>query len=169
MLSKDKDMSKQVIFFSMEDFVAKYHLLRKTESAVEYTYIYSIAGDLYCPDNGRPSIDPVVLFKMVLSQHHYGILSLRKTSEKISINVACRWFLVYSMNETIPHFAAASYNFKHRFTKETIEKVFNWILIDDERMPVIPYKRTMGENFFNLMNMYMINIMIALSARLMKF
>lgn len=32
------------------------------------------------------------------------------------------------MNEKTPHFATVSYNFKHRFTEETIEKVFNWIL-----------------------------------------
>ena len=34
------------------------------------------------------------------------------------------------MNETIPHFATVSYNFKHRFTEETIEKVFNRILFE---------------------------------------
>ena len=35
---------------------------------------------LYCEDNGRPSIDPVVLFKMVLIQHLYGLPSLRRTA-----------------------------------------------------------------------------------------
>ena len=130
MLSKDKNKTEQVILFSMEDFVPKDHLLRKIESAVDFSYLYSIVGDLYCHDNGRPSIDPVVLFKMVLIQHLYGIRSLRKTAEEISMNVAYRWFLGYSMNETIPHFATVSYNFKHRFTEETIEKVFNWILFE---------------------------------------
>ena len=36
--------------------------------------------DLYCEDNGRPSVDPVVLFKIVLIRHLYGIPSLRRTS-----------------------------------------------------------------------------------------
>ena len=44
------------------------------------------------------------------------------------MNVDYRWFLGYSMNEIIPHFATVSYNFKHLFTEETIKKVFNWIL-----------------------------------------
>ena len=83
---------------------------------------------LYYITTGRPSIDPVVLFKMVLIQHLYGIRSLRKTAEEIEMNVAYRWFLGYSMYERTPHFATVSYNFKHRFTEETIEKVFNWIL-----------------------------------------
>lgn len=36
--------------------------------------------------NGRPSIDPVVLFKMVLIQHLYGLPSLRRTAEEVSAN-----------------------------------------------------------------------------------
>ena len=128
MLSRDKNKTEQVIIFSMEDFVPKNHLLRKIEEAVDFSMLYDIVEDLYCPNNGRPSIDPVVLFKMVMIQHLYGIRSLRKTAEEIEMNVAYRWFLGYSMNEKTPHFATVSYNFKHRFTEETIKKVFYWIL-----------------------------------------
>ena len=128
MLSRDKNKTEQVIFFSMEDFVPKNHLLRKIEEVVDFSMLYDTVEDLYCPDNGRPSIDPVVLFKMVMIQHLYGIRSLRKTAEEIEMNVAYRWFLGYSMNEKTPHFATVSYNFKHRFTEETIKKVFYWIL-----------------------------------------
>ena len=45
---------------------------------------------LYCEDNGRPSVDPVVLFKIVLIQHIYGISSLRRTLEEVSMNLAYR-------------------------------------------------------------------------------
>lgn len=104
------------------------HLLRKIDSAVDFTHIYEIVEDLYCSDNGRPSIDPVVIFKMVLIQHLYGIPSLRRTVEEIKMNVAYRWFLGYLMNEEIPHFSTISYNFKHRYTEKTIEEIFYWIL-----------------------------------------
>ena len=83
---------------------------------------------LYCEDNGRPSIDPVVLFKMVLIQHLYGLPSLRRTAEEVSLNVAYRWFLGYTLQEETPHFSTVSYNFRHRFTEETVDKVFAWIL-----------------------------------------
>lgn len=128
MLHKDKKKTEQVIFFSMEEFVPQNHILRKIENAVDFSALYNIVEELYCPNNGRPSIDPVVLFKMVLIQHLFGITSLRKTHEEISMNVAYRWFLGYSIYEKIPHFATVSYNFKHRFTEETIEKVFCWVL-----------------------------------------
>ena len=92
MIVKGKRNREQVEIFSIEEFVPAEHLLRKIDSAVDFTHIYDIVEDLYCADNGRPSIDPVVIFKMVLIQHLYGIPSLRRTVEEIKMNVAYRWF-----------------------------------------------------------------------------
>jgi len=133
MLSKEKQERSQMEFFSIEGFIPKEHLLRKIDSAIDFTHIYEIVSDLYCPDNGRPSIDPVVLFKMVIIQHIYGISSLRKTAEEVKMNVAYRWFLGYLMNEQTPHFSTISYHFKHRFTEDTVEQVFDWILSEIEK------------------------------------
>ncbi len=128
MLRTDKKTRNQAEIFSIEEFVPQDHLLRKIDSAVDFTRIYDFVSDLYCHNNGRPSIDPVVLVKMVLIQHLYGITSLRRTHEEIRMNVAYRWFLGYLMNENIPHFSTISYNFNHRFDNHTVEKIFNWIL-----------------------------------------
>ena len=128
MLQKNKKERDQLEFVSIEELVPKEHLLRKIDSAIDFTHIYDLVGDLYCPDNGRPSIDPVVLFKMVLIQHIFGIPSLRRTAEEVRMNVGYRWFLGYLLNEETPHFSTLSYNFKHRFTSETIERIFYWIL-----------------------------------------
>ncbi len=49
------------------------------------------------------------------------------------MNVAYRWFLGYLMNEQTPHFSTISYNFKHRFTEDTVEQVFDWILSEIEK------------------------------------
>lgn len=73
-------------------------------------------------------MDPVVLFKMVLIQHLYGVPSLRRTADEISANICCRWFLGYTLQEETPHFSTVSYNFRHRFTSETVDQVFAWIL-----------------------------------------
>lgn len=111
-----------------EDCVPQEHLLRKIDAAMDFNKIYDFVEKLYCADNGRRSIDPVVLFKMVLIQHLYGLPSLRRTADEVSVNMAYRWFLGYGLNETTPHFSTVSYNFRHRFTAETIDKIFNWIL-----------------------------------------
>ena len=131
LIKNKKDFGQGEIIF-MDDLVPDNHLLRKIDSAVDFTRIYDFTENLYCADNGRPSIDPVVLFKMVLIQHLYGIPSLRRTAAEVEVNAAYRWFLGYTFSEKTPHFATLSYNFKNRFTEETIEEVFNWILYEIE-------------------------------------
>ena len=90
--------------------------------------MYEFVEDLYCKDNGRLSINPVVLFRIVLIQHIYGIRSLRRTLEEISMNMAYRWFIGYPLNEQVPHFSTVSYNFKHRFNTASVEYILRWVL-----------------------------------------
>ena len=70
-----------------ESLVPKDHLLRKIDEAVDFNRLYEMVEPLYSEDNGRPSVDPVVLFKMVLIQHLYGLPSLRRTADEISANI----------------------------------------------------------------------------------
>ena len=111
-----------------ESLVPRDHLLRKIDEAVDFNRLYEMVEPLYSEDNGRPSVDPVVLFKMVLIQHLYGLPSLRRTADEISANICYRWFLGYTLQEETPHFSTVSYNFRHRFTAETVDQVFAWIL-----------------------------------------
>ena len=121
----DRDMIEIV---GIESLVPAVHLLRKIDKAVDFRRLYEMVEPLYCEDNGRPSVAPVVLFKMVLIHHLYGLPSLRRTAEEVGLNVAYRWFLRYSLQKEMPHFSTVSYNFRHRFTEDTIDRVFRWIL-----------------------------------------
>lgn len=132
MLEKKNGARELVEIICLEDRVPREHLLRKIDRAVDFAHVYDLVEELYCKGNGRPSVDPVVLFKIVLIQHLYGIPSLRQTVREIDMNMGYRWFLGYSLNEEIPHFATVSYNFRHRFSSETIEGVFRWILYEAE-------------------------------------
>lgn len=118
MLTREETNRTSIEIVNTDMLVHKDHLLRKIDKAVEFTKIYELVEDLYCSNNGRPSVDPVVLFKMVLIQHLYGIRSLRQTVKDIEMNIAYRWFLGYTLNESIPHFATISYNFNHRFSRK---------------------------------------------------
>ncbi len=55
----------------------KDHLLRKIEKVMDYEWLYERLEPYYCHDIGRPGTDPVVLIKMVLLQHLYGIVALQ--------------------------------------------------------------------------------------------
>jgi len=61
-------------------------------------------------------VGPIVLFKMVMVQHLFGIHPLKPGAADVDMNNACRWFIGYPLNKPAPHFATVSYNFCHRFS-----------------------------------------------------
>ena len=123
-----KNSRKDIVMVDVDALVPKDHLLRKIENVMDYEWLYARLSPYYCADNGRPGADPVVLIKMVLLQHLYGIPSLRQTYREIQVNIAYRWFLGYSLLDEIPHFATVSYAFCKRFPPEVSEEIFAHIL-----------------------------------------
>ena len=123
-----KDARRDVAMTNIDALVPQDHLLRKIERVMDYDWLYERLDPYYCHTNGRPGTDPVVLIKMVLIQHLYGIPSLRETHRVIEVNLAYRWVLGYGLLERIPHFATVSYAFCKRFPPELSEEIFEHIL-----------------------------------------
>ena len=128
MLERTADARNEVSFFCIEDLVPKDHLLRKIEKAVDFNEVYPMVEPYYCQDNGRPAVDPVMLVKIVMVWHLFGIRSLRQTLQEIKVNLAYRWFLGLGVDSPAPHFATVSYAFATRFPSELSEQIFAWIL-----------------------------------------
>lgn len=123
-----KDGRSDVVMVDIEMLVPKDHLLRKIERVMDCDWLYERLSPYYCHDSGRNGTGPVVLVKMVLMQHLFGIPSLRQTRREILVNNACRWFLGYSLPDEIPHFATVSYAFCKRFPPELATEIFEQIL-----------------------------------------
>ena len=122
-----KDARREVVLTDIDALVPKDHLLRKIEKVMDYGWIYERL-DPYYKHEGRPPVDPVVIIKMVLLQHLYGIPSLRETWRRIDDSMAYRWFLGYNLLDRIPHFATVSYAFCNRFPASLTEEIFEHIL-----------------------------------------
>ena len=69
MLNREQKERSQSEITCIDDLVPKNHLLRKIDEAVDFTKIYDIVGKLYSANQGRPSTDPVVLFKAAIIQN----------------------------------------------------------------------------------------------------
>ena len=80
-------------FVMLEELVPEDHLLRKMEKAVDFSFIHDLCKDLYCPDNGRPAIEPELLFRMLFLGYLYGIKSEVKLAQEVNENIAFKWFL----------------------------------------------------------------------------
>ena len=84
---QNRDKQKDIRVVSLEDLVPRDHLLRKIDRAINFDFIYEEVKDLYSATEwGKPGIDPVSLFKIVLIQHLYGIRSMRQTLKEIEVN-----------------------------------------------------------------------------------
>ena len=123
-----KDGRRDVVIVDIDALVPADHLLRKIERVMDYDWLYDRLSPYYCHNNGRTGTDPVVLVKMVLIQHLFGIPSLRQTHQRIKDTLSYRWFLGYSLLEEIPHFATVSYAFCKRFPEELATEIFEHIL-----------------------------------------
>ncbi|PPA90119.1 transposase, partial [Brevibacillus laterosporus] len=80
---QDAEGRYQLSFVSLDELVPSDHLVRKIEKAIDFTFIYDHVKDKYSEDNGRPSIDPVVLIKIVFIQYLFGIKSMRQTIKEL--------------------------------------------------------------------------------------
>ena len=128
MLEKIRDMRGEIKILDIESLMPKNHLLRKIDKVINFDEIYEMTQKYYCEDNGRPCCDPVVVVKIALLQHLFGIRSLRQTIKEVETNIAYRWFLHYNLDTKIPHFTTISYAFATRFPAELFEEIFTWIL-----------------------------------------
>ena len=130
MLTKDtEEMRNQIEMYSIDQLVPEDHLVRKLEAAIDFSFIYDLVSDKYSVDTGRPSVDPVVLFKIILIQYIFGIKSMRQTISEIQVNIAYRWFLGYGITKQIPHFTTFGKNYVRRFKNtEIFQQIFARIL-----------------------------------------
>lgn len=125
MLKQSPPTGNQLEMVSMEDLVPKDHLLRKIDRYIDFEFIRDEVAHLYCKDNGRPSIDPVRLFKIIFIGYLFGIKSERQLVKEIEVNVAYRWFLQMSLTEKVIHASTLSQNRIRRFNGTDIfEKIF---------------------------------------------
>ena len=144
MLSRKENIQNELILFTLEDLVPQDSLFRKIDQYIDFSFIYDEVKDLYCENNGRPSIDPVVLFKLVFIQALDGLKSMRKTCEKIKVDIEYRWFLGIPLGEDTPNYSTFSQNYIRKFKGTDIfEKIFVNIVEQ-----AIKYNLVGGTTFF---------------------
>ena len=155
MMTRDADKKReQMLMFCMDDMVPRDHLLRKIDRAINWNFIYDLVEDKYCADNGRPSLDPVLLIKIVFIQYLYGIRSMRQTIKEIEVNVAYRWFLGLDMLDEVPHFSTFEKNYTRRF-KDTdlFEQIFFHILDECMKYHLVDTSVIFADAFYNKKNL----------------
>lgn len=91
----------QPIGRSIEELVPQDHFYRFLDAKLDLTFVRTWVADRYA-ERGRPSIDPVVFFRLQLLMFFEGIRSERKLMEMVALNLAHRWYLGYNLDEPLP-------------------------------------------------------------------
>jgi transposase len=100
---------------SLEELVPADHLLRKIDAVMDFSFIHARVSGLYCADNGRPPLDPTLMFKALFLGYLFGIRSERQLVREIEVNVAYRWFLRLRLTDPVFDASTLSQNRRRRF------------------------------------------------------
>src|SRR3954447_6056007 len=86
---------------SLEDLVPPDHFYRHLERVLDLAFVRELVRETYA-DIGRPSIDPVVFFKMRLILFFEGLRSERQLLRVVADRLSLRWYLGYDLAEPLP-------------------------------------------------------------------
>jgi transposase len=86
---------------SLEDLVPDDHFYRRLEATLDLTFVRELVAPLYA-NGGRPSVDPVVFFKLQLVMFFEDLRSERQLMRVVSDRLSLRWYLGYDLQEPLP-------------------------------------------------------------------
>jgi len=130
MLTKRQKRSYKSEIVNLEEMIPQDHFLRVIEKYFDWNFIYDEVEKQYSVF-GRPSIDPVVLFKIHILKFLFHEDSLRRTYENLKYNMLYRWFIGYDINEEVPNHSTYSQNYKRKFSKlekDILQTVFDKVI-----------------------------------------
>lgn len=134
-----------IILKTINDIVPKEHLVRKIDAAIDLKFIEDEVESLYSAF-GKPSIPPLVLFKLLIINYMFGINSMRKTCEECEVNMAYRWYLGLSIDDKIPDYSTWSQNYIRRYRNtEIFSTIFKRILKQAKEYKMLNMKTVYGD------------------------
>ena len=86
---------------TLEDLVPPDHFYRHLERTLDLGFVRDLVQDAYAV-SGRPSIDPVVFFKLQLILFFEGLRSERQLLQVVADRLSLRWYLGYDLGEPLP-------------------------------------------------------------------
>jgi transposase len=111
---------------SLEDLVPQGHFYRRLEARLDLSFVRDLVGPLYA-NGGRPSVDPVVFFKLQLAMFFEDIRSERQLMEVVSDRLSLRWYLGYDLFEPLPDHSSLT-RIRERYGLEIFRRFFERIV-----------------------------------------
>jgi len=109
--------------------------LRRLQPLIDFERFRPLLAQHYCPDNGRPSLDPLMMLKLDLLSMHYR-WSDRELMRHAQVNMAVRLFLNIGCQTKLPHHTSMTY-FRNRVGADAIQEIFHGVLGQAREMGLV--------------------------------
>jgi transposase len=122
------DQAQLFYSFCLEEFVPDDHLIREIAAVLDLSWVDAELAPYYS-STGRPSIDPVLMIRMLIVGYVFALRSERLLCREVQLNLAYRWFCGLSIEDKIPDHSAFSRARNERFRESDIfRRVFERVV-----------------------------------------
>src|SRR5215470_6919955 len=114
--------------FVLDNVVPADHLVRQIDSVIDLSWVHKELAPYYS-DTGRPSIDPVLMIRMLIVGYVFAIRSERRICAEVQVNLAYRWFCKLGIEDSIPDHSVFCRARHERFREsDALRRVFEGVV-----------------------------------------
>jgi transposase len=124
--TKQRDFRPLPESISLEELVPKDNFYRRLDERIDLSFVRELVRPLYAK-GGRPSVDPVVFFRLQLVMFFEDIRSERELMRVAADRLSVRWFLGYDLHEPLPDHSSLT-RIRERYGLEVFRRFFELIV-----------------------------------------
>src|SRR4029078_3965439 len=87
--------------FTLDEVVPPDHLVRRIDAVLDLGWVHKDLAPYYSHTR-RPSIDPVLMIRMLIVGYVFAIRSERRICAEVQVNLAYRWFCRLGIEDRLP-------------------------------------------------------------------
>src|SRR6266536_3106226 len=129
MMGRRKGGQSQFFYaFDLDKVVPPDHLVRQIDAVLDLSWVHKELAPYYS-DTGRPSIDPVLMIRMLIVGYVFAIRSERRICAEVEVNLAYRWFCKLGIEDKIPDHSVFCRARHERFREsDALRRVFEGVV-----------------------------------------
>src|SRR6266498_1925637 len=129
MMGRRKGGQSQFFYaFDLDKVVPPDHLVRQIDAVLDLSWVHKELAPYYS-DTGRPSIDPVLMIRMLIVGYVFAIRSERRICAEVQVNLAYRWFCKLGIEDKIPDHSVFCRARHERFREsDALRRVFEGVV-----------------------------------------
>ncbi len=120
---------------SLDRLVPRDHFYRRLDRVLDLAFVRDLVVDCYAA-GGRPSVDPVVFFKLQLVMFFEDIRSERQLLAVAADRLSVRWYLGYDLSEQLPDHSSLT-RIRDRYGLEIFRRFFDAVVVQCQQAGLV--------------------------------